>query len=148
VPLLVHADDARVLSLEDAAKRVGAPLATTLLEGAELLRCGDVSLLDKVTARNVKKSWRSLDRLVEARLAMQQGNARRGDTAAMVTAMVDRQITEHIASLTRAYAAVTTAGAAEVGIDDSAIRDVHARGEALEVQSRAIVEAGADLTAR
>ena len=54
--------------------------------------------------------------------------------------MLDRQITEHIATLTRAYTAVTTMGAAEVGIDDSAVREAHARGEALDEQSRAIVE--------
>jgi len=157
IPLLVPAEDPRTLLLEDAARKLGAPLAATLLDGAELLRCGDPSLLDRETAANVKKSWNALDRLLEARLAMLGGTsgrtrshdvAARGpvhparDTDAMVTAMVDRQIMEHVASLTRAYAAVTTMGAAEVGIDDSAVREVHARGEALDEQSRAIVEVG------
>jgi len=147
IPLFIDADDPRVTLLEAAASKLGGPMAATLLDGVELLRCGDTALLDRETAANVKKSWRSLERLLEARLAMVPGsgtaNVRRGETAAMVTAMVDRQITEHIASLGRAYAAVTTAGAAEVGIDDSALRDVHARGEALDEQSRAIVEVGA-----
>jgi len=143
VPFFMEADAPGVRVLEDAAKQLGPPIAAALLDGAELLRC-DTSLLDRETASNVRKSWRSLEKLVEARLAMAGGGGptRRGETAAMVTAMVDRQITEHIASLTRAYAAVTTMGAAEVGIDDTALRDVHARGEALDEQSRAIVEVG------
>jgi hypothetical protein len=145
LPLFVPADDPRVHLLEAAARRLGAPLAATLLEGVELLRCGDTSLLDRETASTVRKSWRSLDRLIEARLAMLGGAptaSKKSETATMVTAMVDRQITEHVATLTRAYAAVTTAGAAEIGLDDSAVREVHARGEALDEQSRAIVEVG------
>jgi len=142
LPLLVAADDARVMTLESAAARLGPPIAGPLLDGVTLLRCGDTGLLDRETAANVERSWRSLERLIDARLAMHAGATRRGDTAALVTAMVDRQITEHIASLTRAYAAVTTIGAAEAGLDDSALREVHARGEALDEQSRAIVEVG------
>jgi hypothetical protein len=142
LPLCLDADDPRVLLLESAAAKLGPPVSFTLLDGVELLRCGDIELLDRETAANVKKSWRSLDKLIEARLRMHDGTARRGETAAMVTAMVDRQITEHIASLTRAYAAVTTIGAAATGLDDSALRDVHARGEALDEQSRAMVEVG------
>jgi hypothetical protein len=144
VPLFVEADEPRVLLLEQAARRLGAtgsPVAPTLLEGVELLRC-DIGLLDRETAANVQKSWGSLEKLVEARLALLGKPTRRGETAAMVAAVVDRQITEHVKSLTRAYAAVTTIGAAEAGIDDTALRDVHARGEALDQQSRAIIEVG------
>jgi len=141
MPLFIAADDPRVRLLEGAARRLGSPLETPLLEGVELLRCGDPSLLDRETSKNLKKSWTSLERLLEARLAMLGGpSPRKSETAAMVTAMLDRQITEHVATLTRAYAAVTTMGAAEVGIDDSAVREAHARGEALDEQSRAIVE--------
>jgi hypothetical protein len=143
LPFLVEADDPRVLFLEAAARRIGPPVASTLLDGVELLRC-DLTPLDRETRANVEKSWRSLERIVEARLAILRGSARtgRGETAALVTAMVDRQITEHVASLTRAYAAAATMGAAEAGIDDRALRDVDARGEALDEQTRAIVEVG------
>lgn len=143
LPYLVEADDPRVLFLEAAARRIGPPVASTLLDGVELLRC-DLTPLDRETRANVEKSWRSLERIVEARLAILRGSARtgRGETAALVTAMVDRQITEHVASLTRAYAAAATMGAAEAGIDDRALRDVDARGEALDEQTRALVEVG------
>ena len=142
-PLLVPADDPRAVLLESAARTLGLPLSLSLVEGAELVRCADPGLLDRETANNVKKSWRSLERLVEARLQLHGGGGlatRQGDTAALVVSMVDKQIVEHITSLTRAYTAATTKGAAELGLDDAALRGVHARGEALDEQSRAIVE--------
>jgi hypothetical protein len=45
-------------------------------------------------------------------------------------------------SLTRAFAAATTVEAAGAGFDDSAARAAHERGDALEEQSRAMVEVG------
>jgi hypothetical protein len=142
VPLLVAADEPRILFLEAAAARLGPPCAATLLEGVELLRHVSPIAPSRDTAANMRKTWRSLERLVEARLRLHDGAAEKGETAALVAAMVDRQIKEHIASLARAGVAATTIGAAEAGIDDSALRVVLAHGEALDEQSRAIVEVG------
>jgi hypothetical protein len=140
LPLVIEADDRRVLLLEAAAATLGAPLASTLLEGAALLRHDET--LDRETAAKIKKTWLSLERLIEARLRL-EGKARsKGDTAVLVREMLDRQIIEHVTSLSRARAAAATATAAEVGIDDQAVRDVHARGEALDERSRAMVEMG------
>jgi hypothetical protein len=57
-----------------------------------------------------------------------------------VVKMVDQKITDHVAALTRAYTALDTAHAAEIGLDDSAARSVDAAGETLEDVSRALVE--------
>jgi hypothetical protein len=139
-PLLVPADDPRTVLLESAALGLGSDVAQKLRAGADLLRCADPRLLDRETAAKVRRSWRSLERLVVARLRLNHGSAPKSETAQLVVTMVEKQIVEHVASLTRAYTAATTKGAAEVGLDDSALQGVHARGEALEEESRAIVE--------
>jgi len=136
VPLLVAADDPRVVALESAASTLGPPLSASLYTAAELLRCEELGLLDRETLVDVRRSWRSLERLVLARLRVRGG----GETARLVTDSLERQIAEHVASLGRAAVAATTVGAAEAGIDDRALRDVRARGEALEERSRAMVE--------
>jgi hypothetical protein len=137
-PLLVVADDPRVAFLESAASRLGGPLAPALREATELLRASDVGVLDRETATQVASSWRSLERLIEARLRLH--GSPKSESAALVTSMLDRQITDHVASLVRAVAAAASVGAAEAGLDDTAIRDVDLRGEVLEEQSRAMVE--------
>lgn len=137
-PLLVVADDPRVAFLESAARRLGSPLAPALHDAADLLRASDLCPLDPETAAHVKSSWRSLERLTSARLRLH--DSPRSASATLVTGMLDRQITEHVQSLVRAVAAAATVGAAEVGLDDTAMRDVHLRGEVLEEQSRAMVE--------
>ena len=137
-PLLVVADDPRVAFLESAASRLGCPLAPALREATELLRASDVGVLDRETATQVASSWRSLQRLIEARLRLH--GSPKSESAALVTSMLDRQITDHVASLVRAVAAAASVGAAEAGLDDTAIRDVHLRGEVLEEQSRAMLE--------
>jgi hypothetical protein len=133
-PLLVPADDMRVRRLESAAEALGAPLATHLLDGADLLRCSDIGLLDRETRARVAKSWRALERLLEARLAMQSSPSRQvgRETAAAVTSMLDRRILTTLESITRAYAAATTVEAASAGFDDSAARSAHDRGEVLD----------------
>lgn len=54
--------------------------------------------------------------------------------------MIDQKIADHVAALTRAYTAVDTARAAELGLDDEAARGVDAVGETLEEVSRALVD--------
>jgi len=137
-PLLVAADERRVVILEAAARRLGPPLALALREAADLLRSWDALVVDAETAAQMATSWRSLERVIEGRLRLV--GSPRTESGALVTGMLDRQIAEHIASLLRAVAASTMVGAAEAGLDDRAMRDVHARGEVLEEQSRAMVE--------
>ncbi|HEU4536904.1 MAG TPA: hypothetical protein VFS00_22430, partial [Polyangiaceae bacterium] len=66
--------------------------------------------------------------------------AGRRSPAAEVSAMLDRQIADHVAALTRAYAAADTVHAAKLGLDDSALRSAETVGESLEEVGRAIVE--------
>jgi hypothetical protein len=54
--------------------------------------------------------------------------------------MVDTRIAEHVAALARAYTAVDAARAAELGLDDAALRNAEDIGESLEEVSRAIVD--------
>jgi hypothetical protein len=54
--------------------------------------------------------------------------------------MVDQRIGEHVTALTRAYTAIDTARAAEVGLDDAALRGVETVGDSLEEVSKAMVE--------
>jgi hypothetical protein len=53
---------------------------------------------------------------------------------------VDERIGEHLAALSRAYTAAGAAHAAELSMDDTALRDVESAGESLEQVSRAIVD--------
>ncbi len=150
LPLLVEAEDPVAHALEGAAARVGDPARTALREGAELRRTAESDLLDRKTARQVRRTWASLLRLADVRVRLERprgraapdgsGAASTPSHAAAVTRMVDQRITEHVAALTRAFTAIDTAAAAEIGLDDAALRGVETMGESLEQVSRAIVE--------
>ncbi|MFO0678358.1 MAG: hypothetical protein U0169_17605 [Polyangiaceae bacterium] len=60
--------------------------------------------------------------------------------ALAVMAMLDQRIREHVAALSRAYTAGSTARAAAVGVDDAALKNVETVGESLENVSRALLE--------
>jgi hypothetical protein len=57
-----------------------------------------------------------------------------------VARRLDQQIAEHVAVLRRAFTAVDAAQAAELSLDDSALRNVQCTGESLEQVAEAIVE--------
>lgn len=57
-----------------------------------------------------------------------------------VLGMVDQRIAEHVTVLSKAYAAVDTARAAAVGLDDADLRTIDSMGDSLEDVSRAMVE--------
>src|SRR5262249_17549198 len=128
------------------------PAKASLREGAELRRAADATLLDRSTARQVKKTWAALLRLAEARGRLERNvlarhrtaieSATNGPAARAATGVnrVDERIAEHVAVLARAYAAVDTARAAEASLDDAALRSVETVGESLESMSKAIVE--------
>ena len=140
-PFLIEADDPRSVLLESAAGTprradVGALFAPGPSScGAPTRSCSTARRPQTCASRGGP-----LEKLVVARMRLQSGASPKSETAALVVSMVDKQIVDHIASLTRAHTAATTRGAAEIGLDDTALRGVHARGEALEEQSRAIVE--------
>lgn len=161
LPLLVDADDPVAYELEAIAATVREPARGALLEGAELRRAAATGAADAQTAKRVQASWASLLRLGEARAKLER-NARPPATppapalgaegeavaaeagkrspAAEVSAMLDRQIADHIAALTRAYSAADTVHAAKLGLDDEALRRAETVGESLEEVGRAIVE--------
>jgi len=141
LPLLVEADDPMAHALDLASAEVTGAARTSLHEGAELRRTIDEDLLDRKVARNMRQTWASLLRLAEARARLERAaKPREGSPAEKVLGRVDTRIADHVAALSRAYAAADTARAAEVSIDDAALRGVETMGESLEQVSRAIVE--------
>ncbi|MEZ4315171.1 MAG: hypothetical protein R3F14_44720 [Polyangiaceae bacterium] len=138
--------------LDAFAADVSAPAQSSLREGAELRRAADPSLLDRSTSRQVARTWTALLRLAEARARLERTvlaphravleQAKDGPAAraAAVVRRVDDRIAEHVTALTRAYAAATTAEAAEASLDDAALRSIESAGEALESVTTAIVD--------
>jgi hypothetical protein len=144
LPRIVEADDLVAHALDAVSREVDEPAKGALAAGAELRRNADDALLDRPTSRTVRHTWRALSRLAEARLRVQLSRAVRvtpkgGATDAVLT-MLDARIAEHVAALARAYSAVDTVRAAELGLDDAALRTAESAGEALEHVSRAIVD--------
>ncbi len=152
LPLFVEADDPIAHRLESFAEDTSEPARASLREGAELRRAADPSLLVRHDAGQVKKTWSALVRLAEARARLERtvlarhravletatdGPAAR---AAAVVKRVDERIAEHVSVLARAYAAASTAHAAEASLDDAAMRSVESVGESLESMSKAIVD--------
>ncbi len=133
-------------------REVDPPAKGTLLAGADLRRNADDALLDRATSRTVRHTWRALVRLAEARLRVQRARVARTSPSTdgrasptesptdAVLSMLDARIAEHVAALARAYAAVDTARAAELGLDDVALRTVESAGEALDHVSRAMID--------
>jgi len=152
LPALIEADDLVAHALEGVGREVTGPSRGALLAGAELRRNAEDALLDRATSRMVRPTWRALVRLGEARLRVQRARTVRSSPAASpgnetgrspsdaVLAMLDGRIASHVAALARAYAAVDTARAAELGMDDVALRTTESAGEALEHVSRAMVD--------
>jgi hypothetical protein len=149
IPQLVAADDLVAHALDAIARDVDDPARAALVAGADLRRHADDALLDRATARTVRRTWGALVRLAEARLRVQRARTVRATShgkgavpspADAVLAMLDGRVAAHVEALARAYAAVDTARAAELGLDDVALRTVESAGEALDQVSRAIVD--------
>jgi hypothetical protein len=146
LPLLVEADDPIAHMLDEASSDVTGIARTRLSEGAELRRTADDVVLDRDSAKRVKRTWRSLLRLAEARVRLEKASARTNATtsptsaAAAVVDMVDQRIADHVVALTRAYTAVDAARAAAVGLDDADLKSVEHGAESLEDVSRAMME--------
>jgi hypothetical protein len=144
IPHVVSADDLVASALDGVAREVGEPAKGALAAGADLRRNADDALLDRATSRAVRRTWRVLVRLAEARLRVQRSRAMHAvpsrGTAEGVLAMLDARISDHVAAIARAYSAVDTVRAAELGLDDAALRAAQSAGEALDHVSSAIVD--------
>jgi hypothetical protein len=144
IPHLVFADDLVASALDAASQEVDEPAKRALAAGADLRRNADDALLDRETSRTVRRTWRALVRLAEARARVQRSGAvpalpARGAADGVLT-MLDARIADHVGAIARAYAAVDTVRAAELGLDDAALRTAESAGEALERVSSAIVD--------
>jgi hypothetical protein len=154
LPLLVDADDPVAHALEKLALCLRNPVARSLREGAHLRRHVEGASVHRDTRRCVARTWRSLLRLADVRVRLDRMEGVRIAAAAVdatkprqtlsaadaVVNMLDRKIADHVAALARAYTAVDTAHAAELGLDDADTCTVDATSEGLEEMSRAIVE--------
>jgi MFS family permease len=140
LPLLVDADDPFAHALGLAALDVPEPARASLREGAELRRHAREVPLDADTEARVRSTWRSLMNLAEARVRLSRTPAASGSPAEAVVKMVDDKIKDHVVALSRAYIAVDTARAAQLGLDDSALKGVETVGESLEEVSHAMAE--------
>ena len=146
LPLLVDADDALAHALDLAASQVAGSAAAALRQGAELRRSAQEIPLDPETARSVRRTWAALGNLAEARVRLERAHRIRvgadaGSASEAVTAMIDRKIDDHVAALSRSLSAIDTARAAEIGLDDTALRNVDAAGESLDDVSRVLADA-------
>ncbi|HEY2509989.1 MAG TPA: hypothetical protein VGI39_04010 [Polyangiaceae bacterium] len=144
LPCIIEADDRIAHALAAAAIEVDSPARGALLAGADLRRNADDALLDRGTSKTVRSTWRALVRLAEARLRVERGRSQRSpgepSTADAVVGMLDGRIASHVTALARAYAGVDAVRAAELGLDDAALRTAESAGDALEQVSRAMVD--------
>ena len=152
LPMLVEADDPVAHALDIAANEVSEPAKTALHSGAELRRQAEHVPLDRGARERVKKTWQALLRLAEARTRLERNRPKIRVAAAgvdgmaplsakdAVLGMVDQRIDEHVTALGKALAAVDTAHAAAVGIDDADLRSIDTMGDSLEDVSNAMVE--------
>lgn len=141
LPLLVEADDPIAHALDLASAEITGPARAALHDGAELRRSIEEDLVDKKIVRSTRQTWASLARLAEVRVRLERTTKPRpGSPTATVLGRVDTRIADHVAALTRAYSAADAARAAELSMDDAALRGTETMGESLEQVSRAIVE--------
>ena len=126
LPLLVDADDPIAHALDGAGSLVPEPAKASLKDGADLRRNVRDVPLDKETATHVRKTWQALLKLAEARVRLERTRAVRvlgaGSPAEAVVKMVDAKLADHVTALSRAYTAVDTVRAAELGLDDAALK--------------------------
>ncbi|MCL2778777.1 MAG: hypothetical protein FWD73_12315 [Polyangiaceae bacterium] len=141
LPLLVPADDPVAHALDVTSQSLSGPARELLSNGAELRRIASGIPLDRNIDASVTATWRSLLRLAEARARLEHTLVQlpSGSGKRVVLGAVDQRIEEHVSVLTRAYAAVDSASAASIALDDVAQKDVEAASDSLEEVSRALV---------
>jgi hypothetical protein len=142
LPLLLDADDPTAHALAGIAAAVPEPSRSALLEGAELRRAAFDIPLDRKTAREVRQTWRGLLDLGEARVRLTRMTPPKepASQAQAVAKKLDARIAEHVRALSRALTAVDAARAAEVGLNDAALRNVETVGESFEHVSKTLMD--------
>jgi hypothetical protein len=148
LPLLIDADDALAHALTGLADDVPEPCRAALQDGADLRRHVDEALLDRKTARQVRDTWRALLRLAEARARIERSGKRgaiardedRNSNGSAVVRRLDQRLVEHVAALRKAYLAADTAKAAEMSLDDGALRRVEDLGDSIEQATQVILD--------
>jgi hypothetical protein len=144
LPLLIEAEDPLAHALEALGRQVSEPSKSALEAGAALRRSADESVLEGAAARDVRRTWRNLLRLAEARARLERagepllhGGA---EQHAAVVRRLDERIGAHVAALGRALCAADEARAAEASVDDRALRSVESAVESLEQVSKALLD--------
>lgn len=142
LPQFVEADDLFAHALDETASEVSEPASSTLREAAELRRCADATMLDASDSAHATKTWRGLIRLANARARLARTHAKRPPSSRgeAVVRCLDNRLAEHVTALARMYTAADEVSAAELSLEDAAMRSVECSGESLEQMSRAIVE--------
>lgn len=160
LPLIIDADDPTAHALSGLAEHVPEPSRAALLEGAELRRAAFDVPLDRKTAREVRQTWRALLDLGEARARLSRMSSskpaaprsdgssvpgkpvaeRLNGQAQAVAKKLDARIADHVRALARALTAVDAARAAEVGLNDAALRNVETVGDSFEHVSKALTD--------
>ncbi len=142
LPQLVDADDPLAHSLDEMADEVPLSVADKLREGAELCRTVDADMLDRGEKKLSRQTWRALLHLGQTRVRLERAHLRRPGAAhgEAVRRRIDERISEHVDALARMYTAVDEVKAAEVSLEDDALRNVETNNESMEQVSKAIVE--------
>ena len=144
LPLLVDADDHVAHNLATLAEGVQEPARAGLLKAANLRRAATDVPLDAGTKKDVERTFRSLERLGEARAKLQD-SAKTSDTAKGVLAMLDTKIEQHVSALEKHLTATMAVRAAEAAKDDGAAANVEAKGSGLEEATKLLAELDAEL---
>ena len=144
LPLLVDADDHVAHNLATLGFGLDEPAKAGLVKAANLRRAAADVPLDGNTKTDVERTFRSLERLGEARLKLQE-SARTSETAKGVLGMLDTKIVQHVSALEKALTATMAVRAAEAAKDDGAAANVEAKGSGLEEATKLLAELDAEL---
>jgi hypothetical protein len=141
-PLLIEADDPVAHALDGLARDIPDPAGQPLRAAAELKRTADDSLVDRAARHTMRDSWKNLIDLANARARLERTPVAAGhsEQRLAIVARLDRRIREHVHALERAFSAADEARAAELSLDDSALRSVETTGESLEQISKALAD--------
>lgn len=144
LPLLVDADDHVAHGLAQLAEGVHEPAKAGLVRAATLRRAAADVPLDAATKKDVERTFRSLERLGEARAKLQD-SAKQNETAKGVLAMLDTKIEQAVSALEKHLTATMAVRAAEAAKDDGAAANVEAKGSGLEEATKLLAELDAEL---
>lgn len=148
LPMLVPAEDALAHTLARLAPLAPEPARAAILEGATLRRTWADLDGPRDAEKRVQPTWVAFLRLAEARVRLERTRASKDgaeDSAvATVAPALDERLREHVAVLAKTTLAVDAVRAASVTVDDAALAGAAQLGDALDAESRALVEVRQD----